>query len=155
LQAVLPADYTFVSADSGVHTFNQAVSLTTVGIQSLAATDTVNAALTGQTNLTVLPFLTPVILGRQSSNGQIWGAVTNGSDAFGTMLWGALSTVVTWVDVKTGDFNGDGKTDIVARNQQTGDVWVGISNGSSFTFSLWTTWNSSVTWVDTQVGDFN
>jgi hypothetical protein len=154
-QAVLPADYTFVSADLGVHTFNQAATLMTPGIQTVAATDTSNAAVTGQASMTVLPFLTPVILGRESDNGQIWGSVTNGSNAFNTTSWGFMSTAVTWVDVKTGDFNGDGKTDIVARNQQTGDVWVGISNGSSLAFSLWTTWNSSVSWVDTQVGDFN
>jgi len=38
---------------------------------------------------------------------------------------------------------------------QTGQWWVGLSNGSAFTTSLWTTWSTNVTWVDVQVDDFN
>jgi hypothetical protein len=44
-QAVLPADYTFTTDDAGVHTFN--VILKTAGTQSIAATDTTTASLTG------------------------------------------------------------------------------------------------------------
>src|SRR5437763_44395 len=42
-QAMLPSDYTFVSGDNGVHTFNAA--LKSVGLQSLTATDTVSASI--------------------------------------------------------------------------------------------------------------
>lgn len=50
--AVLPADYTFTSADSGTHTFN--ATLNTTGTQTLTATDVVNSALTGsQTSISV------------------------------------------------------------------------------------------------------
>ncbi len=45
-QAVLPADYTFTTADHGVHTFD-GVFLETAGVQSLTATDTALAGLTG------------------------------------------------------------------------------------------------------------
>jgi FG-GAP repeat len=61
---------------------------------------------------------------------------------------------VTWVDVQVGDFNGDGKADIVGRVQQSGQWWAGISNGSFFNNSLWATWNPNVTWVDVHTGDF-
>jgi hypothetical protein len=43
--ALLPANYTFTSADAGVHTFT--TTLNTAGSQSLTATDTVNSTITG------------------------------------------------------------------------------------------------------------
>jgi len=57
LQAVLPADYTFTSADAGQHTFN--ATLKTAGTQSLTATDTVTSTITGsQMGITVSPAAT-------------------------------------------------------------------------------------------------
>ncbi len=51
-QAVLPASYTFTSADAGVHTFS--VTLKTAGTQSITAADTTTAGLTGTDgNITV------------------------------------------------------------------------------------------------------
>ncbi|HKR65000.1 MAG TPA: hypothetical protein VJZ00_14805, partial [Thermoanaerobaculia bacterium] len=47
----LPADYTFVAGDHGEHTFS--VTLTTNGFQSITATDTVNASVTGSGTTTV------------------------------------------------------------------------------------------------------
>jgi hypothetical protein len=44
-QASLPADYTFTSADAGTHTFT--ATWNTAGTQSLTATDTANAGITG------------------------------------------------------------------------------------------------------------
>lgn len=45
--ATLPADYTFATGDSGTHSFN--VTLQTSGSQTITATDTVAAAVTGVT----------------------------------------------------------------------------------------------------------
>jgi len=97
------------------------------------------------------------IAGRVQPNGRWWVAVSNGSTAFTSSPWGtAWPTTVTWVDVKVGDFNGDGKTDIIGRAQQIGRWWVAYSTGSnSFTNTLYAVWDPSVNWVDTQVGDFN
>ncbi len=51
-QAGLPASYAFMSTDSGSHTFS--VTLETAGAQSITATDTVSAGLTGsQSGITV------------------------------------------------------------------------------------------------------
>ena len=44
-QATLPSDYTFTNADSGVHTFT--AKLVTGGNQTITATDTASAAITG------------------------------------------------------------------------------------------------------------
>ncbi len=45
--ASLPANYTFVAGDSGVHTFTNAYTLKTVGSQTITATDTVTGTITG------------------------------------------------------------------------------------------------------------
>lgn len=53
-QAVLPADYTFVAADAGAHTFS--ATLKTAGTQALTGTDTVTVSLSGsQTGIVVNP----------------------------------------------------------------------------------------------------
>jgi hypothetical protein len=95
------------------------------------------------------------IAGRVASNGQWWVGLSNGSDAFSNSLWATWNPAVTWVDVQTGDFNGDGKTDIIGRDLASGNWYVGVSTGTGFTASLWTNWNPNVTWVDVRVGDFN
>src|SRR5205814_500796 len=44
-QAGLPANYTFIAGDAGVHTFS--ATLKTAGSQSLSASDTANGGITG------------------------------------------------------------------------------------------------------------
>ena len=52
--ATLPANYTFVGGDAGVHTFTGGVTLVTVGEQSVTATDVAVGTITGsQTAITV------------------------------------------------------------------------------------------------------
>jgi hypothetical protein len=91
--------------------------------------------------------------------------------SFETGQWATWSTGVTWVDVRVGDFNGDGRSDIIGRAQETGQWWVGLSQADAcsyhppfclhpsiyplFNTTLWTTWSTGVTWADVQVGDFN
>jgi hypothetical protein len=50
-QAVLPADYSFTTADAGSHTF--AATLKTAGNQTITVTDTANPAFTGSLSLAV------------------------------------------------------------------------------------------------------
>src|SRR5262249_5076626 len=49
--ATLPADYTFVASDNGVHTFSAA--LQSIGSQSLTATDSGNSLAVTQSNISV------------------------------------------------------------------------------------------------------
>jgi ELWxxDGT repeat protein len=55
LQATLPADYTFTTADNGMHTFSGGVTLKTAGPQTVTATDTANNSITGTATVTVNP----------------------------------------------------------------------------------------------------
>jgi hypothetical protein len=107
---------------------------------------------TARSNLNV--FHRDDILGRPEGTGQWWLGTSTGS-SFQNSLWAAWSSSVTWVDLMTGDFNGDGRADIAGRVLQTGQWWVGLSTGSSFATTLWTTWSPNVVWTDVRVGDFN
>jgi autotransporter-associated beta strand protein len=88
-----------------------------------------------------------------TANLQWWVAVSNGS-SFINQFWGSWPASA-WVDVQTGDFNGDGLTDIAGRSVQTGQWYVSLSTGSSFSSSVWTGWNPGITWADVKVADFN
>jgi hypothetical protein len=48
--SAVPADYTFVAGDNGVHTFTGGVTLVTAGNQTLTATDTLTSGVTGTSN---------------------------------------------------------------------------------------------------------
>ncbi len=52
---LLPSDYTFVPADNGVHVFTSAVTLVTLGSQTVTVTDTTTATITGNAVITVNP----------------------------------------------------------------------------------------------------
>jgi hypothetical protein len=132
---------------SGTHTY------TTPGNHIFTVTVTDVGGSTASGKAVAGNFKAHDIVGRQS--GEWWVGLSNGSTAFNSAKWASWDPTITWVDAVTGDFNGDGRTDIAARNLQTGDWYVGISTGSSFTTTVWTSWSPNVTWVDVKVGDFN
>jgi hypothetical protein len=95
-KALLPAEYTFTAADAGVHTFS--ATLRTAGTQSIIATDTLTARLTGsETGITVIPaaasafsvagFPSPTIAGVSSS------FTVTAHDAYGNTTTGYTGTV--------------------------------------------------------------
>jgi hypothetical protein len=51
--ATLPADYTFVGGDSGVHTFTNEVTLVTAGTQTVDVNDTVTTSATGSASVEI------------------------------------------------------------------------------------------------------
>lgn len=66
-QATLPPNYTFVPADQGVRSFS--APLKKAGAQTLTATDTGNAAITGSATITVNPGeVADLVFGQQPTN---------------------------------------------------------------------------------------
>jgi hypothetical protein len=54
-QAALPGDYLFTLGDGGVHVFSNGVTLKTAGNQTVTASDTATASLTGSASVSVNP----------------------------------------------------------------------------------------------------
>jgi hypothetical protein len=95
-QAALPADYTFTAADQGVHIFS--ATLTTAGVQSLTATDTASASITGtQGNIFVTPGAasTLVLAGYPSPTtaGAAHNFTVTARDAYGNVATGYTGAV--------------------------------------------------------------
>jgi len=95
------------------------------------------------------------IVGRCADDGYWWVALNHEGTDLAVQRWTRWSTNVTWTNVMVGDFNGDGRDDIVGRVAHNGDWWVAQSTGSGFTNTKWTRWSTNVTWTDVMVGDFN
>ncbi len=105
--ALLPANYTFTTADAGVHTFS--ATLKTAGNQSITATDTTTGSVTGSdTGITVTPAAaSQLVFGQQPSTttaGQtISPAVTvDVEDPYGNRVTSDSSTVT--VTLSSGTF---------------------------------------------------
>jgi len=93
------------------------------------------------------------VVGVDATTGQWWVAKSTGT-SFQTSLWDIWSTDVTWINVQTGDFTGDGSSDIIGMVRQTGQWFVGVPNGQGqFTTREWDAWNPAYTWK-VLVGDF-
>jgi hypothetical protein len=95
-QAVLPANYTFVAGDNGVHSFS--VTLKTAGSQSISATDTVTGSITGtQSAITVNPAAASTLGVSGFTNPTAAGAAHNVTvsalDAFGNVATSYRGTV--------------------------------------------------------------
>jgi subtilisin family serine protease len=96
-QAVLPADYTFTTADAGVHTFS-GIKLKTAGTQSSTATDTATAATTGtESGITVNPSAASSLSVTGFANPTIAGTVhtftVTARDPYGNIATGYTGTV--------------------------------------------------------------
>jgi hypothetical protein len=97
----------------------------------------------------------PDLLWRNSSTGQnvIW--FMDGDNPIG---YGWLATIPPawgWQIVGVGDFNHDGKPDILWRNSSTGANVVWYMNGATQTGAEWIPTISDTTWQIMGVGDFN
>jgi hypothetical protein len=93
-QAVLPGNYTFTAADAGMHTFS--ATLKTAGYQSLTATDTVNAALTGLQGNTVKAAAASrlaVSAPTSVSAGVRFSLTVTVKDAYGNVVTGYTGTI--------------------------------------------------------------
>ena len=92
--AQLPADYKFTEADHGTHTFSG--TLETAGAQTVTATDTANATLTGSAPVTVNPGAASQFDLSVPSTAQVGiavSAILTVHDAFGNEVTGYRGTV--------------------------------------------------------------
>ncbi len=94
---VVPADYTFLPADNGSHTFPNGVTLVTAGARTVTATDTKVGAITGTANVTVAA---PVLAGLRVTTsinpvtaGMAFMITVTAQDATGNTITGYLGTV--------------------------------------------------------------
>ncbi len=83
---------------------------------------------------------------------QIWVATSDGT-SLRNALWGQWSSQTNWDFQGTGDFNGDGRVDIVGLTE-TGGWFVALSTGTAFIASFWGQW-SDQTYRTFSIGDFN
>ncbi len=65
---------------------------------------------------------------------------------FATTSFGKWSTGIAWLDVLTGDLNGDGRSDLAGRTSNTGVWWFSLSNGSAFTTQSVGKWSPATDW---------
>jgi len=96
-KAVLPANYTFVTGDNGVHTFSNGATLFTAGSKTITATDTIAGTITGKQTVTVNAaaiqsivvsgFASPTMAGTSHT------FTVTAKDAFGNVATGYLGTV--------------------------------------------------------------
>ncbi len=93
-QAVLPANYTFTTADAGVHRFT--ATLKTAGTQIITAIDTANSSITRSATITVSPAAASrlVITGPSTAiSGAAFSITVTAYDAYGNVATGYTGTV--------------------------------------------------------------
>jgi hypothetical protein len=92
----LPADYTFVGGDAGMHTFVSGATLFTAGKQTITATDSNNIALTGSGSTMVVAAVAThftVSAPPTASAGSPFSVTVTASDQFGNVATGYRGSI--------------------------------------------------------------
>src|SRR5581483_830792 len=98
-QAVLPANYTFVAGDNGVHTFTNLLTFKTAGSQTVTATDTVTGSITGTSPAVTVTFAAggttklQVTAPATSAAGSAFSVTVTAQDQFGNTVTNYTGTV--------------------------------------------------------------
>jgi len=92
-----------------------------------------------------------------ASDFPLWVGLSDGTQ-FSTTQWGTWPTNQQ-MKLRTGDFNGDGKTDVMRVDVPLSvplrrGLWIGLSNGAQFKTTRWATWDTSKQ-MRLLTGDFN
>ncbi len=95
------------------------------------------------------------IVGRNANTGTVVVAVSDGTQ-LRTQAAAVVPPGVDWDNLITGDFNGDGLTDLAGLSPSDGQWRVLLASQDGFTDpQLWGAWSANVTFGDLLVGDFN
>jgi hypothetical protein len=94
------------------------------------------------------------ILWRNTTSGEIYIWLMNGSSIASQGSPATVSPSSGWVIQGTGDFDGNGASDVVWRNSGSGEVYIWFMNGATIT-SQGTPGNVSSAWTIQGVGDYN
>ena len=96
------------------------------------------------------------IIGR-ASDGSWWAAIASGSTpGFTSQLMTRWSSTAGWQDVRFGDLDGNGRTDLLGRSSN-GQWWAAYARDTSVGFDSVPlgVWNSSIDWKNVILGDFD
>ena len=92
---------------------------------------------------------------RKTSDGTWWISLmgTTGVPEV-AVSWVMTSTSTTWTNHLVSDFDGDGRSDLAARND-AGEWWIWQSTGTSLEGRNWGRWETGTTWQNVLVADVN
>jgi hypothetical protein len=96
------------------------------------------------------------VLWRSNDNGNVFQWLGQSNGAFANNLVAVYQLSTDWQIASNGDFNGDGRSDVLWRNATTGAVieWLGQTNGA-FAYNAAATAVMPVNWSLLAAGDFN
>ena len=81
--------------------------------------------------------------------------VVAGSARLQSDVWGTWSDIYTWSDIQVGDFNGDGRDDLIGRAEENGNWYIAYSDGQRFETDRVGRISTRFEWTDAVVGDFD
>jgi hypothetical protein len=134
--AALPSAFPFDSSMSGSHTFANAITLQSIGFQTITATDTTDSAVTGSGTVNVFAAFHPLgahnlITGAGAGGLPLVNVYDAGTGALEVSFMPYDSRFQGGVRVALGDVNGDGVPDIITGPGPSGGPDVRVFDGAT------------------------
>ncbi len=97
----------------------------------------------------------PDILWHHQQRGEVYVWFMDGATFVRDQHIRTINDDLLWKIVGVGDFNGDGKSDILWHHQQRGDVYVWFMDGATFLYDKYIRTVPEIEWQIEAVGDYN